>query len=417
MSAAPPPECGPAAVASVPLTMRTKPAPTNASRAGAARSGTSGSARPRPPSAPRARARSQRRAARSTAAGAASRSASADRSRSPASRAAPARACRGRSRARAAVPSRGSPGVRRTASQTSSVSAIVIAADHAVPELDEGVSILRGKRMPLFAAGPVATAEPGVGQPHGRAGADDQPERGELGDHERKDLRRAEDDRPEPSERRGLGVHGSEFSDASQRVEDRRVAVGAVERRRPRAEEERPVGGVQQHRHQVRPAQVAEDPVGATSTRRTRSRGRRERPARRRRSGTGSPEWITSGEAGVAWSPVMQTIARSIGRSPSDAVERLDHRPLLRSDPSCVRPRPRSSRGRRRTCRRRRAARGRARPGRADRRRRRPSRALHACRARRPFRGRAGRPSSRRTSRAARGAPRRSARRAGGPTT
>ena len=33
-------------------------------------------------------------------------------------------------------------------------------------------------------------------------------------------------------------------------------------------------------------------------------------------NGTGSPEWITSGVAGVAWSPVTQTIARSRPRRP-----------------------------------------------------------------------------------------------------
>ena len=65
------------------------------------------------------------------------------------------------------------------------------AADETVAELDERVSVLRRQRMPLFAARPVAAAEPGVGQPHRRAGADDQPERAELGDHERKELRRA----------------------------------------------------------------------------------------------------------------------------------------------------------------------------------------------------------------------------------
>ena len=36
-------------------------------------------------------------------------------------------------------------------------------------------------------------------------------------------------------------------------------------------------------------------------------------------NGTGSPEWITSGYVGVAWSPVTQTIARSVGSSPSSA--------------------------------------------------------------------------------------------------
>jgi hypothetical protein len=37
-------------------------------------------------------------------------------------------------------------------------------------------------------------------------------------------------------------------------------------------------------------------------------------------NGTGSPEWITSGEAGVAWSPVTQMITRSSGSRPRSAV-------------------------------------------------------------------------------------------------
>ena len=48
-----------------------------------------------------------------------------------------------------------------------------------------------------------------------------------------------------------------------QRLQHRRVAVGAVERGRARAEEERAVGGVQQDRHQVGAAQLPQDPGGA----------------------------------------------------------------------------------------------------------------------------------------------------------
>ena len=68
---APPPECGPAAVASVPLTTRTKHAPRRTrGRAGRSSSGTSGSSGRRPRRAPRARARPPRRAAPSRAGGA-----------------------------------------------------------------------------------------------------------------------------------------------------------------------------------------------------------------------------------------------------------------------------------------------------------------------------------------------------------
>src|SRR5439155_10801801 len=42
-------------------------------------------------------------------------------------------------------------------------------------------------------------------------------------------------------------------------LEQLRVPVRPWKRRRPRAEEQRTVGRVQQHRHHVRPAQLAED--------------------------------------------------------------------------------------------------------------------------------------------------------------
>ena len=50
------------------------------------------------------------------------------------------------------------------------------AADEAVPELDEGVDVLLGQRRSPLAARPVAAAETGVREPHRRARADDQPE-------------------------------------------------------------------------------------------------------------------------------------------------------------------------------------------------------------------------------------------------
>ena len=214
LSAAPPPECGPAAVASEPLTMRTNPATTNA--------------KPEPAQLQRnerLRAADDRRAhlerqARSQPASSAIDSSRCSitigqrRSLAIASR--PIGACasvpRKIRKRKPRYPARQSrraanrePGEQRERDRH--------AADETVAELDECVRVLRRQRMPLFAARPVPAAEPGVGEPHRRAGADDQPERAELGDHERKDLRRSEDDRPEPSERRGLGVHGFESSD------------------------------------------------------------------------------------------------------------------------------------------------------------------------------------------------------------
>ena len=69
--------------------------------------------------------------------------------------------------------------------------------------------------------------------------------------------------------------------DHLQRFEDLRVAVGAVEGRRAGAEEERAVGRVQEQRHHVRPAQVAEDPGGAVELTEGAARRRRGRRGRR----------------------------------------------------------------------------------------------------------------------------------------
>jgi hypothetical protein len=65
-------------------------------------------------------------------------------------------------------------------------------AEDAVAELDERVPVLRRQRMTLLAPGPVTAAEPRVGQPHRRAGDDDQPQRRQLGQDERQQRRRRE---------------------------------------------------------------------------------------------------------------------------------------------------------------------------------------------------------------------------------
>ena len=138
-------------------------------------------------------------------------------------------------------------------------------------------------------------------------------------------------------------------------------------------------------------------------------RRRRARPGPATTSGTGSPEWITSGEVGVAWSPVMQTTARSTGRSPSAAssasiVLLLDPRVLrvpgrvgrldVGEDERVAGVEPLADEARRGA---RRSAGAIVGLGRVD-----------AARARRRARGRAGRPTRRRTSRAGRAAPGRS---------
>jgi hypothetical protein len=85
-------------------------------------------------------------------------------------------------------------------------------ADEAVPELDERVRVLRRQRMAGLAPGPVAAAQAGIGEPDGRAGGDDQPERGELDEHESEERRRRELERAQPRDRRRVGVHADESS-------------------------------------------------------------------------------------------------------------------------------------------------------------------------------------------------------------
>ncbi len=63
-------------------------------------------------------------------------------------------------------------------------------ADQPVPELDVGVIVLLGKRLPGRTAGPVLAPEPGARQPNDRAGGDDQPERGDRDECEPAERRR-----------------------------------------------------------------------------------------------------------------------------------------------------------------------------------------------------------------------------------
>ena len=65
------------------------------------------------------------------------------------------------------------------------------------------------------------------------------------------------------------------------------------------------------------PSPQSSSPKRATRSART--------PGPATRNGTGSPEWITSGEVGVAWSPVTQTTRREDARRGRErAVEALD---------------------------------------------------------------------------------------------
>src|SRR5439155_26581003 len=120
-----------------------------------------------------------------------------------------------------------------------------------VAELDVRVRVLRGKRMPFLAAGPVAAAETGIGEANCRPRPHDQPERKELDGRQPEELRRRERDAADS--RRGRGrLHAASVdtprkgSDRKvraleQRIENGRVAVCAVERGRARAEKQRSI--------------------------------------------------------------------------------------------------------------------------------------------------------------------------------
>ena len=72
--------------------------------------------------------------------------------------------------------------------------------------------------MPRLTAGPRTATKAGVGETHRGSSADDEPERTELRKHQRIDLRGSQDERPQPSERRGLGVHGVESIQRGSRI-------------------------------------------------------------------------------------------------------------------------------------------------------------------------------------------------------
>jgi len=94
------------------------------------------------------------------------------------------------------------------------------------------------------------------------------------------------------------------------------------------AEEEGPVGGVQEHRHHVASDQAAEEALRARELAEAGEPCPPARPGPDSRNGTGSPEWITSGTVGVAWSPVTQ-ITASGNRAASPA--RRGRRPRWRA--------------------------------------------------------------------------------------
>ena len=71
-------------------------------------------------------------------------------------------------------------------------------SDHPVPELDEGVVVLRGQWMSGLAAGPVTAAEPRIRQAYRRAGADDQPQREDLERRHAQELSRRQRKAAEP---------------------------------------------------------------------------------------------------------------------------------------------------------------------------------------------------------------------------
>ena len=173
----PPPECGPAAVANVPLTTSASPAPTKTSASRRSSGGTTGG---RPPVAEAERlhrhhdccaARSANERSRCVITTGQRRSrrdgevadrrlgerAEEDEQRDPPG---PVR--------KPWRSARGQPRDERERDHD--------AADEPVSELDEGVDVLLGQRPAALAAGPGAAAEARVGQPDGGAAADDQPE-------------------------------------------------------------------------------------------------------------------------------------------------------------------------------------------------------------------------------------------------
>ena len=101
--------------------------------------------------------------------------------------------------------------------------------DEPVPELDEGVDIAFGERLAALAAGPMAAAEPRIGQANGRAAADDQPEAECVRDRELEEARRGELE----LRMRASTVEASTELTLKKGVEQLGIPVGARERGRP----------------------------------------------------------------------------------------------------------------------------------------------------------------------------------------
>src|SRR5262249_26083511 len=181
--------------------------------------------------------------------------------------------------------------------------------DHAVAELDEGVAAALGERR-RAAARPVVAAEAGAGQAHDRSGCDDEVDPQERGDGEAAELAEGQLRAPEATLGRRMDGrrHGTKGCRSAGYPSAPGYGVGGEPRKSGRSAAFSSTGIRSGPRRWPRiPSAHASSPNSRTRSART--------PGPATTSGTGSPEWMTSGEAGVAWSPVMQTIARSVGRS------------------------------------------------------------------------------------------------------
>ena len=110
------------------------------------------------------------------------------------------------------------PGTRRTASQASSVTTIVTPPTRRLPNSTNACAFFAGNGCPVSQPGQARQPRPESVRRTAAPGADDEPERAELRKHQRIDLRGSQDERPQPSERRGLGVHGVESIQRGSRI-------------------------------------------------------------------------------------------------------------------------------------------------------------------------------------------------------
>src|SRR5438874_8969225 len=154
---------------------------------------------------------------------------------------------------------RDSAGARRTASQVSKVTAIVIAPTRRLPNSTNACAFLAGSGCPASQPGqsrqpsPESVSRTAAPVPTINHSA---PSWASASGSSWAGVR--------TSARKRASAVGWAFTAASlERVEERRIPVRTIERSRARAEEQRAVGGVQQHGHHVRTAQVPEDPFGA----------------------------------------------------------------------------------------------------------------------------------------------------------